>query len=42
VRRLLRVPFSTGANFFEDPEPAWLAVKDDPHYDVILRRPPRL
>jgi TolB-like protein/Flp pilus assembly protein TadD len=42
VRRLLRVPFATGANFFEDPEPAWLAVKDDPHYDEILRRPPRL
>jgi TolB-like protein/predicted Zn-dependent protease len=42
VRRLLHVPFATGADFFEDPEPAWLAVKDDPHYDVILRRPPRL
>jgi TolB-like protein len=42
VERLLRVPFANPKNFFEDPEPAYLAVKDDPHYDEILRRPPRL
>jgi TolB-like protein len=42
VRRLLRVPFATGADYSEDTEPAWLAVKDDPHYEEILQRPPRL
>ena len=42
VQRLLKVPFAYAMPFFEDPDPAYLAVKDDPHYDEILRRPPRL
>jgi len=42
VQRLLKVPFANAVPFFEDPDPAYLAVKDDPHYDEILRRPPRL
>jgi hypothetical protein len=42
VRRPLRVPLATGANFFDDAAPARFAVREDPHHDEILRRPPRL
>jgi len=37
----LKARFANPADFFGDPNPAYLAVKDDPHYDEILRRPPR-
>jgi TolB-like protein len=40
--RLLHVPFSTALEFFEDSDPVLLLVKDDPHYDELIHRPPRL
>ena len=42
VRRLVKARFANPADFLGDPEPAYLAVKDDPHYDEILRRPSKL
>jgi hypothetical protein len=44
VGRLLRTPFGgvSPANFFQDPEPVLLLVKDDPRYDELVNRPPRL
>ena len=43
VARLLRVPFGSPINFaYGDPEPVLLILKDDPHYDELINRPPRL
>ena len=42
VARLLRVPFSAPIDFSEDAPPIRLMVKDDPHFDELLNRPPRL
>ena len=43
VAHLLRVPFGSPINFaFGDPEPVLLMLKDDPHYDELINRPPRL
>jgi TolB-like protein len=40
--RLLRVPFGAPTEMFEDPDPLLLLIKDDPHYDELINRPPRL
>jgi tetratricopeptide (TPR) repeat protein len=42
IDRLLRVPFGAPTKLFDDPEPVYLLLKDDPHYDVLLHHPPRL
>ncbi|MBS0396699.1 MAG: hypothetical protein JSR54_18915, partial [Proteobacteria bacterium] len=42
VRRLERVPFGAPVDFFQDPDPLLLAVRDDPRYQTLLRHPPRL
>jgi TolB-like protein len=40
--RLLHVPFSTGADWYHDPDPVLLLLKGDPHYDELINHPPRL
>lgn len=40
--RLLHVPFGAPIDVFGDPDPVLLLVKDDPHYDELINRPPRL
>ncbi|HVO47940.1 MAG TPA: winged helix-turn-helix domain-containing protein [Steroidobacteraceae bacterium] len=42
VNRLLRVPFAAPTILWDDPEPVWLLLKDDPHFDKLIRHPPRL
>ena len=42
AERLLRVPFAASFDPFYDAEPLLLVVRDDPHYDALLRHPPRL
>jgi TolB-like protein len=42
VARLLRVPFGSPVDFYEDPDPPRLLLKGDPHYDELLNHPPRL
>lgn len=42
VDRLLHVPFAVQYNMWEDPEPIYLLLKDDPHYDALIHHPPRL
>ena len=42
VARLLRVPFGAPMGFFEDPLPELLLLKDDPRFDELINRPPRL
>jgi hypothetical protein len=42
VERLLRVPFGAPITRFFQPEPVLLLVKDDPRYDELVNRPPRL
>ena len=40
--RLLRVPFGSPLDFLEPRDPVVLLLKDDPHYDELIHRPPRL
>jgi TolB-like protein/lipoprotein NlpI len=42
VARLLRVPFGSPLEFLEARDPVALLLEDDPHYDELLHRPPRL
>ena len=42
IDRLLRVPYGAPTQLFDDPEPVYLLLKDDPHYDALLHHPPRL
>lgn len=42
VTRLLQVPFGAPVDFFQDPDPVRLLLKDDPRFDELLNRPPRL
>jgi len=44
VERLLHVPFAAPSKFFvfDDPDPVYLLLKDDPHYDALIHHPPRL
>ena len=42
VRRLLDVPFAAPTDFFEDPDPVLLALKDNSQYDELIRHPRRL
>jgi TolB-like protein len=42
VDRLLRVPFGSPTGIIYKGAPILLLVKDDPRYDEIVRRPPRL
>jgi TolB-like protein/Flp pilus assembly protein TadD len=42
IERLLHVPYGAPTQLFDDPEPVYLLLKDDPHYEVLLHHPPRL
>ncbi len=42
VERLLHKPYGAPYWPFEDPNPVLLILKDDPHYDELINRPPRL
>jgi tetratricopeptide (TPR) repeat protein len=42
VERLLHVPYAGPTLLFDDPEPIYLLLKDDPHYDALIHHPPRL
>ena len=42
VARLAHVPFAAPTDFFWDLDPALLAVKDDSHFDILIKNPPRL
>jgi hypothetical protein len=43
VERLLHVPFAAPNDFIDEyPDPVYLLLKVDPHYDVLIHHPPRL
>jgi len=42
VQRLLHVPFGSPLNLWGDLPPVYLLLRDDPHFDELLYRPPRL
>jgi tetratricopeptide (TPR) repeat protein len=42
VTRLLHVPFGAPIDFMAGPEPVRMVLKDDPRFDELLNRPPRL
>jgi TolB-like protein len=42
INRLLHVPYGAPTVLFDDPDPVYLLLKDDPHYDALIHHPPRL
>jgi tetratricopeptide (TPR) repeat protein len=42
IARLLHVPFATPQEAFSDPDPLYVLLKDDPHFDALIHHPPRL
>jgi TolB-like protein/regulator of sirC expression with transglutaminase-like and TPR domain len=42
VDRLLRVPFAARMDLLDLYDPVLLYLKDDPHYDALTKKPPRL
>jgi hypothetical protein len=42
VERLMRVPYAAPTILWDDPEPVYLLLRDDPHYDTLIHHPPRL
>lgn len=42
VARLLRVPYGAPTNLWDYPEPVYLLLRSDPHYETLIHHPPRL